>query len=111
MAIVVWTNKAKETRRNLYVQGVIKFGVHTAKKTAQKIMSITERLEWFPEMGYIEPLLEGITPTYRACYINRRFKIIYWYDKKNDKVVIENIWDIRREPSSLIKKIGEVNKK
>ena len=102
MATVVWTTKAREARKNLYVHGVINFGMHTAMKTAQKIRLIAERLEWFPEMGYIEPLLEGITPTYRACYINKRFKIIYWYDKKNDKAVIEDIWDTRRSPKKLI---------
>lgn len=105
MATIVWTNKAKEARRNLYVQGVINFGVHTAMKMVQKIMSITERLEWFPETGYIEPSLEGITPTYRACYINKRFKIIYWYDKKNDNVVIENIWNTRRSPKNLTNRL------
>lgn len=101
MATVVWTPKAREARKNLYVQGVINFGVHTAMKTAQKIGLMAERLEWFPEMGYIEPLLEGTTPIYRACYINKIFKIIYWYDKKNDKAVIEDIWDTRRSPKNL----------
>ena len=105
MATVVWINKAQEEKRKLYLNGRLNFGIRVANKTAQKIEGIQKKLERFPELGYIEPLLEEITPTYRACYINKRFKIIYWYDKNNDKVVIEDIWDTRRAPNNLIKRI------
>ena len=59
MATVIWTDKAKAARRKLYVEGVIIFGIFTALKVVRKIESITDELEYFPELGYREPLLEG----------------------------------------------------
>ena len=59
MATVIWTDKAKAARRKLYVEGVINFGIFTALKVVRKIESITDELEYFPELGYREPLLEG----------------------------------------------------
>jgi hypothetical protein len=31
--------------------------------------------------------------------------IIYWYDEPNDTVYIEDIWDTRRAPQNLAKRI------
>jgi len=105
MATVKWTDQAKAARKTLYLQGFIKFGYFTAKKYAERIETIADRLERFPELGYREPLLEGRTPTYRACHINKRFKIIYWYDDVSNVVIIEDIWDVRRAPQNLTTKI------
>ena len=38
-------------------------------------------------------------------HINKRFKIVYWYDEPNDIVVIEDIWDTRRSPQNLKNRI------
>ena len=105
MATVVWTNKAQEEKRKLYLDGRLKYGVYIAKKTAQKITRIQKSLENFPELGYREPLLEMYFNVYRACYINKRFKIIYYYNEENDVVVIEDIWDMYRSPQNLKKRI------
>ncbi len=105
MAKVIWTDKAKYIRRGLYVNGVLNFGPFTALKTVRKIESIADRLELFPNMGYQEPLLQDSTPTYRTIPINKRFKIIYWYNEAKDMVVIEDIWDMRRAPQNLKKRI------
>ena len=102
MATVVWTDKAKVARRRLYVEGVVNFGIFAALKFVRKIESLADNLECFPELGYREPLLEGQDLTYRACHINKRFKIIYWFDKKDDIVVVEDIWDTHRAPQNLI---------
>ena len=42
---------------------------------------------------------------YIKGHINDRFKIIYWYDEPNDTVYIEDIWDTRRAPQNLTKRI------
>ena len=102
MATVVWTDKTKLARRKLYVEGVVNFGIATALKIAHRIESITGELECFPESGYQEPLLMGQGFIYRARHINRRFKIIYWFNKADNMVVIEDIWDTRRAPQNLI---------
>jgi len=104
MATVVWTTHAKAKRRKLYLDGLQGFGTTTARKTSQIIVNIADDLSRWPTTGFPEPLLKGTPIFYRARHINKRFKIIYWYDELNDKVVIEDIWDTRRSPENLIKK-------
>ena len=105
MATIVWTDRAKVVRKTLYVNGVLNWGHNTALKIARRIESITDELKLFPELGYREPLLEGRAKTYRALHINKRFKIIYFYDEAKDLAVVEDIWDMRRSPQNLIKQI------
>lgn len=107
MATVIWTLPAQAEKRRLYFEGIMNFGSTVAQKTAQKIEYIQKKLERFPEMGFPEPLLKGYCPLYRAWHINDRFKIIYWYDERNDTVVIEDIWDTRRAPQNLVKRVTE----
>ena len=105
MATVVWTKRAKAMRRSFYHNGVIEFGLTTAEKTAQIIEDIADDLSRWPETGFPEPLLKGTIPLYRSRHINKRYKIIYWYDEPNDTVVIEDIWDSRRSPENLTKRM------
>ena len=107
MATVIWTLKAQAKKRQLYLDGRLRFGARVAQKAAQKIEQIQKRLELFPSMGFREPLLERRSPIYRASLINKRFKIIYWYNEANDMVIIEDIWDTHRAPQNLIKRIKE----
>ena len=37
--------------------------------------------------------------------MNRRFKIIYYYDEADNTVHVIDIWDTRRNPSALIRRI------
>ena len=105
MAKIVWTTKAKAMRKALYHNGLLEFGQTTARKTSQTIDDITDDLTRWPTTGFPEPLLKGFVPLYRSRHINKRFKIIYWYDEPNDTVVIEDIWDTLRAPQNLTKRI------
>lgn len=96
---------AKAVRKELYMRGTIEYGTFTALKLARKIESLTDSLSIFPGMGFREPLLEKRIPLFRAYMINKRFKIIYWYNEADDIVIIEDIWDTRRAPSNLKKRI------
>jgi len=105
MATVVWTSKAKAMRRKLYRNGMVEFGLTTAEKTAQTIADIADDLSRWPTSGFPEPLLRGYVPFYRSRHINKRFKLLYWYDEEVDMVVIEDIWDTRRAPQNLVSRI------
>ena len=37
--------------------------------------------------------------------MKRRFKVIYYYDEKEDVVHLIDIWDTRMSPSALIRRI------
>jgi plasmid stabilization system protein ParE len=105
MATVIWALPAQAEKEKLYRNGRLQFGITVANKTAHKIEEIQESLKRFPKMGFLEPLLQTRIPTYRAWHINDRFKIIYWYDEAHDMVVIEDIWDTRRNPKTLTRRI------
>ena len=106
MATVVWAKRAHEEKENLYLNGRLEFGVTVANKTAQKIQEIEISLTKYHQTGFIEPLLKDKTQfLYRSGHINKRFKIIYRYDEPNDTVVIEDIWDTRRNPKNLMGRI------
>ncbi|MBR6188289.1 MAG: type II toxin-antitoxin system RelE/ParE family toxin [Prevotella sp.] len=101
MAEVKWTKRAQKAKRALYLNGLEQFGAITAEKTLRKVTTIAADLAKWPTSGHPEQLLLGESPLYRAKPINDRFRIIYWYDEENDTVVIEDIWDTRRNPETL----------
>ena len=107
MATIVWTTRAKTMRKKLYRDGLLEFGQTTARKTSQTIDNIADDLSRWPKTGFPEPLLKGIVPFYRSRHINKRFKIVYWYDEPNDMVVIEDIWDTLRAPQNLTRRIEQ----
>ena len=105
MATVIWTAFAQEVRREFYRSGVMTFGTLTANKTDRKIEEIVEFLSKYPETGFPEPLLNGAKYLFRARHINKRYKLIYRYEEANDTVYLEDIWDERRNPKNLAKRI------
>ena len=105
MATVVWTASAQLIRYQFYLSGKMEFGTITANKTDRKIEEIIEFLSKYPETGFPEPLLKGTPFLYRARHINKRYKLIYRYEEINDTVYIEDIWDSRRSPQNLTKRI------
>ena len=105
MAKVIWTKPAQSVRRRFYLQGWKEFGASVANKKDEIIETIEDDLAKWPTTGFPEPLLRGIVPFYRSRHINKRYKLIYWYDEEADVVVIEDIWDTRRSPQNLTKRI------
>ena len=105
MATIVWTETAKYKRQELYKNGVLEFGLTTAKKTARIVENISDNLEKWPTTGFPEPLLKNLPHLYRAKHINKRYKIIYRYKEDIDTVYIEDIWDTRRSPKNLTKSL------
>lgn len=105
MATVVWTTRAKAMRKKLYRNGTVEFGLNTAEKTAQIIADICDDLSQWPTSGFPEPLLKEASFLYRSRHINKRFKLIYRYDDIEDMVYIEDIWDTRRHPDNLTRRV------
>ena len=105
MAQVKWQKRAERELYRYLVKGFLEFGETTANRFADRVGHINSELDKFPEIGYPEPLLKNRQNLYRAYHINKRFKIIYTYIEKSDTVNILDIWDTRREPNALIKRI------
>ena len=106
MATIEWTDKFLKLL-DLHIDYAKKeYGRSTAKRWAEEMAVIEERLRFYPTSYTPESLLAGKKFLYRRCHImNRRFKIIYYYDKKEDVVHLIDIWDSRMNPKALTRRI------
>ena len=105
MAQIKWQKRAERELYRYLVKGFLEFGETTANRFADRVGYINNELVRFPEIGFPEPLLRHRRILYRAYHINNRFKIIYSYTEESDTVHIVDIWDTRREPDTLVKRI------
>lgn len=86
-------------------QGEQMFGVAVATKFYNRFMEFVKRLSDNSELGFPEPLLAGRQRKYRSIMINEHFKLVYYCDKNKDIIYIIDLWDTRREPQSLSRRI------
>ena len=106
MAIIEWKPKTWQLYNDLLENARIMFGEKTARRWENEIVHFYERLKLYPTSYTPEQLLRGRTKTYRGCQMmNRRFKIIYYYDDVEDIAHIVDIWDTRMNPKTLIRRI------
>ena len=105
MAQVIWTERAwDEYRRNL-LYSKDEFGAKAAKRFFENVSKRTARLEKYPLTGFIEPLLADRPENFRGSIIQKNFKLIYHYVKQSDIIYIDDLWDTRKEPKKLAKRI------
>ena len=85
------------------------FGRSTAIKWAEEISAFEKRVKVYPTSYAPESILRGKKELYRCCHLmNRRFKIIYYYDEVEDIVHLIDIWDTRMNPKALIRRIKQL---
>ena len=109
MAEVKWQKRAEKELLKYLLQGYQQFGPATANKFAEQVRQINDKLAKHPEIGFPEPLLSERIKLYRGIHVQKRFKLVYHYDPKTDIVHIVDIWDSRREPQNLAKRIKTKN--
>ena len=80
--------------------GIDMFGAKVAVKFYQMVEKEIDKLQTFPQLGAVEPLLEGRKHIYRSLVIHKHFKIVYYIDSNHefDNLYIVALWDTRREP-------------
>lgn len=100
---VTLSDKFKDRWDEYLDYGVTNYGKTLANKKNEHLISILKRLELFPESGRIEPLLQGMGKEYRAVNYDKLFKIIYTIN--DDEIIIENLWNMKRNPKTLKKDI------
>ena len=82
------------------------YGKSTAKRWKTEIAAFEKRVMVFPESYTPEELLKDKSIMYRRRHLmNRRFKLIHYYDASEDTVHIIDIWDTRMDPNTLVNKI------
>lgn len=100
---VTLSDRFKERWDEYLDYGVTNYGKTLANKKNEHLISILKRLELFPESYHIEPLLQDMDKEYRSINFDKMFKIIYTITE--NEIIIENLWNTKRNPKSLTKDI------
>ena len=106
MAKVIWEKDATTLLLEYIENARIEFGNSTVKRWQKERKTIEWRLERYPVSYPIEEILQERNILYRCCHLmNRRFKIIYYYNETEDTVRVIDIWDTRMDPKVLVRRI------
>lgn len=99
-----WTRRAENEYESIVKYICIEFGKKAAYDFIASIEYWDERISQFPEIGAPEPLLaDRRNYIYRSYIVSKHNKFIYTIN--NDTVTIVDIWDMRRHPDNLSKRI------
>lgn len=106
MAKIIWRKRPSLLLDIFIDHASEEFGKSTALRWAEEVAAFENRVRQYPYSYAPESLLVGRMKLYRRCHImNRRFKIIYFYDEIKDVVAIVDIWDTRMNPTTLTNRI------
>ena len=100
---IQWAAEARSRWRETALYIYQEWGSVSLRKFKNSTEDWQDKLESFPEIGSIEPLLIGKQHPYRSVLISTYNKIIYYID--NDTIYIVDFWDTRREPNSQANKL------
>ena len=106
MAKIDWTPRFLRLLYSYIDNASIEYGQSTANKWAEEVYAFEQRVESYPTSYSPEHLLKERSILYRSCHVmNRRFKLIYYYDEAKDVVHLVDIWDTKMNPKALIHRI------
>ena len=106
MVKIVWTKRFLWLMDYYIGNASIEYGSSTAKKWAEEIAAFEHRLQLHPTSYTPERLLVEKDKLYRGCHImNRRFKLIYYYDEVKDIAHLVDIWNTKSNPKALVRRI------
>lgn len=89
---IVWDDDAKTRLKEIVLYGVDNWGLKVAKSFYENIVNIEDRLA-------------NRAFEYRAVIIQKNFKLIYRIDHEKEIILIADLWDTRREPRKLAKRV------
>lgn len=102
---VVFKKVARRELESISEYGISEFGEVAAMRFFVGMKAKIMRLAEMPEIGRPEPLLAHRSKLYRSLIVSKHHKAIYYIDEDKQQVVIADIWDMRRLPSSMAKRI------
>lgn len=103
MAEVEWSKKANRSRVSILAYGAQAFGVEIVQQLNDRIEDYVSRLAGNPLMGAIEPLLSNRRLEYHSLVVHEHYKLVYRIEEP--RIYIVDLWDTRREPNELSRRI------
>lgn len=79
------------------------FGRKAVEEFEQNIAKWEARIAVNPELAHPEPLLKERKKLYRGLIVSKHSKLIFYIEENT--LYIANLWDMRREPSRLSRRL------
>ena len=108
MAEIKWHDSAREHLRKIFNFNINHFSESYAYSILGEVLGEVQDLENFPQKGAPELLLEGREYEYRRLVIREQYKVIYFL--VDDEAHIAAVWDVRRDPKTLIQLVVDGEK-
>lgn len=105
MAEVIWNKQVENEWRKKMLYGYDEFGRSTAIRFVKRTNDIVNLIRKHPKAGLREPLLRNKKRDYRYFHLIGSLKLLYYYIESSDTIRIADVWDSRREPSKLQRRI------
>ena len=97
---VFWTDFAKNELRNIFDYYLENASKAIAIKVVTKIVNETKRLRNQTNIGQVEENLIGRKQEFRYLVCDN-YKIIYWLNKSENRIEINDVFDCRQDPIKL----------
>lgn len=98
---VVWNKKAGKQWKNIAAYLAKEFGKKAVLRFAKEVTQCHRNLAHFPQMGQVEPCIQGRKYEYRSVVIHKHCKLVYYIIPDRQTIRIAALWDTRREPGAL----------
>ena len=105
--LVEWHTKAQEHWEEQLEYCAETFGVKVALDCVKTAEEKIERICKFPESGTLEPLLKDEEFTYRFVHIQKRIKLIYRFDERQQTIFIVDVWNTKMLPQHLLDRMKQ----
>ena len=102
---LVWSKQAERSYGQIIDYVADEFGASRARQYIAKVNKEVNKLIAHPELGQIEPWLEGSRFEFRQLVIEHLTKIIYRVT--DDSIEIADVWDVRQDPEALAARITQ----
>lgn len=104
MAVIILRKNFMYKYQTITENSYQEFGKLCAERFDTNLRKIIDRLSKHPLSSPKEPWLKNVTPySYRSANIMKNWKIIYRYNEATDKVFFVDLWDMRRNPKTLVR--------
>lgn len=97
---VFWTLFAEDKLTDIFEYHNYKAGVKVAQNLVNEIIEESIKLGSNPSIGQKEELLKDRLQEYRYL-VCKSYKIIYWVDVLNHRILVAHVFDTRQNPSSI----------
>ena len=94
---VFWLQLAEDKLDDIYLYYRVKAGKQIARKLINGIIDTTIDLDKQPKIGQIELSLSVREQQFRYL-IFRNYKIIYWINHNENRIEINDVFDVRQYP-------------